>query len=282
MNSSKLPNRRLATVKLSIILLALLIWAPAMHAQDDDDLDAYKIRLSGFWFYSNPSGHFDASDGSDKIDLQKDVGFDSYSTFTGKVDWKFTHKNHFYLVGSSFDQTRQVTINRNITFQGQTFAAGLSVKANLSAPLYAPGYQYDIFRRRRWHLGLAVQVDLFDASASINAAAQVTGDGVHHAAVSAKSSLLAPIPVAGPEFRVYLTNSPRLYVDGNIYGMYLFGYGNFLSTADFLGVTIVKHLSANAGYQLGSRLVVKNNSSNDRIGLHLTQSGPIAGLQVSF
>jgi len=88
--------------------------------------------------------------------------------------------------------------------------------------------------------------------------------------------------VAGPEFRVYLTNSPRLYVDGNIYGMYLFGYGNFLSTADYVGVTVVKHLSVNAGYQLGSRLVVKNNNSNDRIGIHLTQTGPIAGLQVSF
>ena len=268
--------------KLPIVLLVLLICAPSLAAQDDTDFDAYKVRLSAFWFYSNPSGDFEASNGSDTIDLQKDLGFNSYSTFTGKIDWKFTRKNHFYLVGSSFNQTRQVSINRTITYQGQTFVAGLSVKANLSAPFYAPGYQYDIFRRKRWHAGVAVQIDLFDASASIDAAAQVTGDGVHHAAASAKSSVLAPIPVAGPQFRVYLTNSPRVYVDGNIFGMYLFGYGNFVSTADFLGVTIVKHLSANAGYQLGSRLVVKNSSSNDRIGLRLTQSGPIAGLQVSF
>ena len=275
------PPKLSVSLKFSILLLAL-ISAPAIHAQNDDDFDAYKVRISGFWFYSNPSGHFDASDGSDQIDLQKDVGFDSYSTLTGKIDWKFTRKNHFYFVGSSFDQTRQVTLNRTITFQGQTFVAGLSAKANLSAPLYAPGYQYDIFRRRRWNLGVGVQINLFDASASINAAAQVTGDGVHHAAVSAKSSLLAPIPVAGPHVRVYLTNSPRVYVDGDLFGMYLFGYGNFLSTADFVGVTIVRHVSANAGYQLGSRLVVKNDSSNDRIGLHLTQSGPIAGLQFSF
>jgi hypothetical protein len=272
-----------ANTKWTVVLLALLICAPSLlRAQDDDDFDAYKVRLSGFWFYSNPSGNFEASNASDTIDLQKDVGFNSYSTFSGKIDWKFTRKNHFYFVGSSFNQTRQVTLNRTITFQGQTFETGLSVKANLSSPLYAPGYSYDIFRRKRWHAGLALQIDLFDASASINAAAQVTGDGVHHAAVSAKSSLLAPIPVAGPDFRVYLTNSPRLYVDGNLFGMYLFGYGNFISTTDYLGVTIVKHVSANAGYQLGSRLVVNNNNSSNRIGIHLTQSGPIAGLQFSF
>jgi hypothetical protein len=63
--------------------------------------------------------------------------------------------------------------------------------------------------------------------------------------------------------------------------MYLFGYGNFVSTADNLGYTINKHLSLNAGYQLGSRLVV-NNKNADRIGIHLTQKGPIAGLEVSF
>jgi len=281
---SEMPDGKFSRVSatFSIALLALLFCAPSIWAQDSTDFDAYKVRLSGFWFYSNPSGHFDASNGTDSIDLQKDVGFNSYSTFSGKIDWKFTRKNHLYFVGSSFDQTRVVTLNRTITFQGQTFVAGLSVKANLSAPLYAPGYQYDLFRRKRWHLGLAVQMNLFDASASIDAAAHVTGGGVHQAAVSAKGSLLAPIPVAGPQVRVYLTNSPRLYVDGSVFGMYLFGYGNFLSTNDFLGVTLAKHLSANAGYQLGSRLVVNNSNSNNRIGLHLTQSGPIAGLQASF
>jgi hypothetical protein len=63
--------------------------------------------------------------------------------------------------------------------------------------------------------------------------------------------------------------------------MYLFGYGNFVSTADDLGFAINKHLSVNAGYQLGSRLVV-NNKKSDRIGIHLTQKGAIVGLEASF
>ena len=164
-------------------------------------------------------------------------------------------------------------------FQGQTFEVGLVTRANLTAPAYAPGYQYDIIRRKRGHLGIAVQIDLFDTSATINAAAQVSG-GVNHPAVSAKGSLLAPIPVAGPQFRFYLTNSPRLFIEGNVFGMYLFGYGNFVTTAGTLGLTLTRHLSLNAGYQLGSRLVVNNKS--DRLGIRLTQKGPLAGLEFSF
>jgi hypothetical protein len=152
-------------------------------------------------------------------------------------------------------------------------------RANLSAPLIAPGYQYDIFRRRRWHLGLAVQFNLFNSQASLFAAAQVN---TNNQVISAKKSLLVPIPVAGPQARFYLTNSPRVYVEGNLYDMYFFGYGNFVSTSDNVGVTLTKHLSVNAGYQLGSRLNVNVDRKKDRLGLSLTQKGPIVGAEVSF
>jgi hypothetical protein len=161
------------------------------------------------------------------------------------------------------------------------FDAGLVIQSDLQAHLFAPGYQYDIIRRKRGHLGVAVQVNLFDTDATISAAAQVTPDGVPRAARSASGSLLAPIPVAGPEFRVYLTNSPRLFLEGTVYGMYLFGYGNYVSSSGTLGLTVSKNLSVNAGYQLGSRLEVKSNAS-DRIGLRLTQQGAIVGLELSF
>ena len=172
------------------------IWAKATTARVSDSQLLSDIEHRTFYFYWKRVNH---SNG-----LQKDFGFNTYSTFTGKADRKFTHKNHFYLVGSDFNQTRQVVLNRTITFQGQTFEAGTTVKANLDAPEIAPGYEYDIIRRKRGHLGVGVQVDLFDASASISAAAQVTGDGAHQVAATASGSLLAPIPVAGPDFRLYL------------------------------------------------------------------------------
>jgi hypothetical protein len=261
---------------------AFLTAAPLLHAGDDsDEYDNYKVRGDLFWFYSSPSGSFQGSDSTDRIDLQHDLGFGNYSTFTGVLDWHFTHKNHLTFTYSPFQQSRNAVLNRTVTYQGQTYQVGAAVRANLRADLYAPGYQYDIIRRQRGHLGVGVQIDLFNAKASLSAHAQVTGGGNFQPSAYGSASLLAPIPVAGPEYRFYITNSPRLFVEGNVYGMYLFGYGNFVSTTNDLGFTINKHLSVNAGYSLGSRLVV-NNQAATRIGLRLTQQGAVVGLEGSF
>jgi hypothetical protein len=266
-------------LRLIVLTFCLFLLPSASRAQQRDDFDQYKLRVGTFWYYSSPSGSLQGSADAGSIDLQKDLGFNSYSTFAGKVDWKFTHKNHLYVAFSPLNTSRRTTLTRTFVFQGQTFEAGLSSNSRLNVFLVAPGYQYDIIRRKRGHLGLGAQIDVFDSSAKISAAGQIAGE---QKSVSASASLLAPIPVVGPEARLYLTDSPRFFVEGNVYGMYLFGYGNFVSTTDDIGVTLTKHISANAGYQLGSRLVVNNSSSSDRIGLRLTQSGAIVGLEFSF
>ena len=262
------------------VLLASFSTAAFSQKVEKEDFDQYKLKIDGGWYYTNPGGDLHGENDSGSVDLQKDLGFNTYSTFSGKLDWKFTRKNHFYVEAIPFYISRQHVISRTFTFQGQTFTAGLTTNSSLDTLAIAPGYQYDFIRRKRGHLGLALQMDLFDTTAKINAAAQVTGDGVHHNAVSASGSLLSPIPVAGPDFRFYVTNSPRVYVDGNVMGMYLFGYGSFISSIGKVGITVTKHLSVGAGYQLGSHLTV--NTASDRVGLQLNQKGPLVGLELSF
>jgi hypothetical protein len=265
-----------------MVLLASLLAGSYLHAQEKEDFDAYRLRIDAGFYYSSPTGSIHGASDNDTIDLTKDLGFNSYPTFSGKVDWKFTRKNHLYVTIIPLDTSHQIVLNRTFTFQGKTFTAGLTTSSSLNTLAVAPGYQYDFIRRKRGHLGLGLQFDFFDTTAKISAAAQVTGDGVHHDAVSASGSLLAPIPVAGPDFRLYLTDSPRLFVQGNVLGMYLFGYGNFVSTVGNVGFSLSKHFSILAGYQLGSHLVVNNNSSSNRVGLRLVQKGAIVGLETSF
>jgi hypothetical protein len=279
---NRMTRRKPYVLLLGIALFASLSVAALSQVVEKEDFDAYKLRIDTGFFYSDPTGSIHGASDTGSIDLTKDLGFSSYPTFSGKVDWKFTRKNHFYVTIIPLDTSHQTVLNRTFTFQGQTFTAGLTANSSLNTLAVAPGYQYDFIRRKRGHLGLGLQFDLFDTTAKINVAAQTTGDGVHHAAASASGSLLAPIPVAGPDFRFYLTDSPRLFVQGNVLGMYLFGYGNFVSTVGNIGVTLSKHFAVLAGYQLGSHLVVNNNSSNDRIGLRLIQKGAIVGLQTSF
>lgn len=264
-----------------VLLLAMGMVAPQLRGQEQD-FDVYKLRIDGSWFHSSPSGNFQSSGqrGLGLVDINKDLDFSSFDTFVGKVDWKFTRKNHLYFGASPLTQSNQTVLNRTIVFQGQTFDVGLTTNAELRSNIYALGYQYDIIRRKRGHFGIALQINLLDSQAKISAMAQTAG-GTQQVARSASGSLLAPIPVAGPEFRLYLTNSPRLFIQGNVFGMYLFGYGNYVSSAGVIGLTLSKHLSMTGGYQLGSRIEVKTNAT-DRLGLRLTQVGTIVGLEVSF
>jgi hypothetical protein len=263
-----------------VTLFFLLGFAPMLHAQKHEDFDQYKLRLDGGWFYSTPSGTIQGEGDTVPVDFQKDLGFNSYSTFASGLDWKFTRKNHFLIDFSRFNSSDQKVLQRTITFQGQTFEAGLQTQSQLDALFISPGYQYDIIRRKRGHLGIGIHFNTFDTSAKISAQAQVTGDGTHYEARSASGSFIAPIPVAGPQYRLYLTNSPRLFVAGDVYGMYFFGYGNYVSLEDSIGYAVNKHISLKAGYALASRLIV--NAQTDRIGIHMTQKGATAGLEFSF
>jgi hypothetical protein len=263
-------------------LLFFLALPTAVRAQRDEEHDDYKIKLDGFWFYSNPTGTFHGQSDMVPVDFTKDLNFSSYTTFSGKVDWKLSHKNHLYVTITPFYTSKQTTLVRDITFEGVPYSAGAVVNSTLHAFLVAPGYQYDFIRRRRGHIGLGIQVDIFDVvSAKIAATGQVSGGGSSGSgAYSSSASLLAPIPVAGPEGRLYLTDSGRVFVEGNLYGMYLFGYGDFISTQGTLGLSVNKHLSLNAGYQLASKLNV--TVSSNRLGIGLTQKGPMVGLEIYF
>ena len=271
-----------AGVMLGLVLFALIA-LPLAHASDQDkdkeDLDSYKLRIDAYWFYSKPSGSFQSSgsNGLGSFDLQRDIGFNSYSTFSGKIDWKFTHKNHLYFVATDFSQSKNFTLNRTIVFQGQTFNVGASAAGDLDARILIPGYQYDFFRRKRWNLGAQVQLDIFDVTGSLSAVAQVN-NGVPQSAAFSSGRVRAPLPVAGPHLRIYPWS--RLYVDANVLGMYFFGYGNFVSSSGTVGLKLTRHLALAGGYQLGSRLNV--NTRSNGIGLSLTQKGAIAGLEVSF
>ena len=274
----------LARFLLSLMFFAVIVGVSSLYASDPpdgEDFDAYKLKFLGVWFYTQPTGTFTGTGGRGFFDFQKDVGFNSYSTFTIDVDWKFTRKNHLLLSVTPFDRTKSFFASRTIDFQNQTFTAGLGVDANLHVIGYAPGYQYDIMRRKRGHLGIRVQLDIFDIQGSLTAAAQVV-NGTPVLSRRAHGELTSPLPVAGPDVRFYLTkNSNRLFVTGNVLGMYFFGYGNFISTLDTLGFSATKHLNIRAGYQLGQRLNV-NNNANTRIGISLTQKGPVVGVEVPF
>lgn len=266
------------------LLVGLIGAVPQLHGQgtsgEHGEFDAYRVRIETLWFDAQPSGTLEGTTGMGSFDFQRDVHFNSYTSFTGAADWRVTRKNHILFGFIPFDRTKQFVVNQPITFQGQTYAVGLRASARLKTNAFAFAYQYDILRRRRGSFGIRAQIDLFDIEGTLSSAVQMT-NGTLHLSQSSQGSLRAPLPVAGPTGRFYLIpNSGRLFVTGQLLGMYFFGYGNFLSTVDTIGFRVNRNLSIRGGYQLAQRLNIKNKSN--QIGLNLVQKGPVAGLEFSF
>jgi hypothetical protein len=264
--------------KTLVIMLFILAMASQVRAQDSKDLDNYRFRVEGNWWFSSPSGYFGARSNNSYFDINRDFGFGSYSTFSGKIDWRFGRKHHLLFTVAPVNNSRTVTLNRTVEFQGQTFDLGAQVSAHIRSLTFAPGYQYDIIRRDHGYLGLEVDFNLLDTEATLKTAANVNGVG---GATSASKSFLAPLPAFGPTGRWYpLHNSNRLSLDGSFTGMSFFGYGNFIRTRANVGVGLTDHLALRAGYALGSRLSVHGTS--DQIAVQFVQKGPTAGLEYSW
>ena len=51
---NKFRTARNGALLVMIALFLLFVVAPPLHAADPDDFDSYKVRISGFWFYSSP------------------------------------------------------------------------------------------------------------------------------------------------------------------------------------------------------------------------------------
>ena len=266
----------------ALYLLIALVALPLLHAQaqggDKEDLDAYKWRVTGMWWYSHPGGSVRVAADKVAFDLDKDFRFGDYSTFSGALDWHFKRKHHFTFNASPVYSSSSATLTRDITFQGVTYRLGTTVSSEFDSLAFAPGYQWDFIRRRQGYLALAAALNLLDSSAKLTGTGSINDVS---ATRTAAGSVLAPLPILGGKGRWYpIHDSSRFSVDGSFSGMYFFGYGNFIYAVGAAQVAIHRNLNLKAGYQLGTRLSVQG--TNDHIGLRITQKGPVVGLEASW
>ena len=269
------PLQRNSRNKILVALCFLLSVAPLAHAQELDD---YKVRMSGVWWYPQNSGTIYSSGSQGSFNLQKDFGFTYYPTFSYQLDWRFKRKQHLLFGASVLDNSATRAITRTITFEGKTFTVGTQTTASIKTYSFSPGYQYDFIRRDHGYLALGTVFYLLDTKAGLTGVVNVNGQ---NATQTVSGSTFSPVPVIGPRARWYpLHASNRLSLDGYAQGMYFFGYGDIWSARGAVNFGIVRHLNLTAGYFLGSAVSV--HGTNDRIGLELRQKGAIVGLEGSW
>lgn len=270
-------RQRQAFLTLLLCLAMTSIARAANGAENGENLDVYKWRVSGVWWFSHPTGSFTGKANSGTFDLNRDFKFGNYSTFSGLVDWKFKRKHHLLFGVSPITSSRRVTLSRTIEFQGATYDVGTSASADIKSLAFAPGYQYDIIRRNRISISFATQFYLIWTKATLSGTATVNGQSQSR---TASGSLLAPLPILGPRARWYPMHSGRLALEGDVLGMYFFGYGNFLTARGTGDISLSRHWRLNLGYQMGTRLRIEGGSN--QLAIRLTQKGPIAGFEASW
>jgi hypothetical protein len=191
-----------------------------VHAAESDELDNTKWKIDGNAWISTPTGNFRGENGNGSFNLQRDFGFGNYVTFSGNADWRFKRKHHILVSVQPVISSRTTTIARTITWEGETYDLGAMVKADIQSLIFSPGYQYDIFRRRRWSLGIQANANLIYTQASLRLAGSLSqGGGSTSNSSERTGTFFAALPTIGPVGHVYpLRSWEHFHIDGDLRG----------------------------------------------------------------
>src|SRR5690348_6029081 len=134
---------RATTLALATCMFASLKAEPQQSSEKKGPEDS-KVEIVAQAWLQTPKGVIHGGNGNVGIDLQRDLDFKRQYNFLGIFNWRFARKHHLIFETNPSSAERTTTLNRTITFRGQTFSAGASTRTQLRTFHYYPQYQYNI------------------------------------------------------------------------------------------------------------------------------------------
>jgi hypothetical protein len=165
-------------------LAASLLAAPAMGQSssptwnglpDRFQLDAGYFRLSPTTTLRLDSGSGSGSD----VELEQDLGFDdTANTFWIEGTWRLARRHQLRLGFTRLSRdVLDRTIQRDFTWGGETYSAGLTAEADSSTDLVGGYYRLAVVRSDRFEIGPTLGVGYLWLDARIRATGSVSGPG---------------------------------------------------------------------------------------------------------
>jgi hypothetical protein len=168
----------------AVVVLAALV-APTAQAQpasgtwnglpDRFQLDAGFFRLS-----PTTTLRFDAQSGAaSDVELERDLGMDdSANTFWVEGTWRLARRHALRLGYTRLSRdVLDRTIQRDFTWGGELYSAGLSANADSSTDLLGGYYRFAAFRNDRFEVGPTLGIGYIWLDARIRATGTVAGPG---------------------------------------------------------------------------------------------------------
>ena len=137
------------------------------------DTGYFRITADAILRYNGPQG------GSGQIDFTKDLGEnDSVNTFWVDGTWRVGRRHQLKLAFTRSSQTgTDHTLQRDFSWGGETYSAGLTANSSTSSDILAGYYRFAAFRNERFEIGPTIGFGYLWLKAEIQATGTVSTPG---------------------------------------------------------------------------------------------------------
>ncbi len=261
----KLGGARSTAAILFLTIAGLSTTGYAASAENPED---FKIELTGSAWLVDSSGTIQAN--GTPVDIVSDLGAAQQQlTFFGRLVVKPGRKHRIVIEGTPFRITGYNTVDRTITYRGQTFNVNETLRSSADLNYFFAGYQYDILSGSMGHLGVSV------GGAYVGTTGNITS--VQAGTTASKTETIG-LPLAGVEARLFpIPGRKILVVEGDIRGMDVGAYGNYLEASGSGGINIGP-VALLAGYRTVNPDIHASSASNPA-GVNVRLKGPVFSAQ---
>jgi hypothetical protein len=258
---------RIRLVAIALCFTAFTFTTSRAEAQNDSNGELAVVYWKPSPDLVIQSGVITGATGIQNVDFVNEFGI-ADKGFTG-FRASLGRKHKFNLGYTPIKYSADATIQRTITFKGQTFNVGAPATTNIKWDLWRFGYEWDFVSMDKGYVGLIADLKYNKVSASIDSPALSR---------TAATEQKAPVPTIGVAFRGYPV--PMVAIGGEFGGLKLNHGNNEAKFIDFdINGTVFfgRHLGAQAGYRsVTVDYVIDDDSGN------LKLEGPWFGGVVKF
>lgn len=135
------------------------------------DTGYFNLQADTLLRYNGPQG------GSGEVSLEKDLGVDDQvNTFWVDTTWRVGRRHQLKLAFTRFSRDRSgKTLERDFTWGGETYNAGLSANTSNSNSIVGGYYRFALFRNDRFEIGPTLGIGYLNLKARIEATGTVGG-----------------------------------------------------------------------------------------------------------
>jgi hypothetical protein len=141
--------------------------------------DRFQIDTGYFRINADTVLRYNGEQGSGDVDFEKDLGIDEQAdTFWIEATWRLGRRHKLKLGYTKLDRDRaDYTLQRDITWGGETYDAGLSASTSTGSDILGGYYRFALFRNDRFEIGPTIGVGYLWLNARVEATGTVSGPG---------------------------------------------------------------------------------------------------------